>query len=65
MVRPVIGPPVLVHYPPELIEQVDASAAVEGITRSEWLRRAAANELRLSARRARRKPRPPADDPGS
>ena len=43
--RPPVGAAISVKYPAELLARVDAAAEGEGITRAEWLRRAAEQAL--------------------
>lgn len=38
--RPVVGPQIKMAFPPALLARVDALAAAEGVSRSEWVRRA-------------------------
>ena len=38
--RPVVGPQIKMAFPPALLARVDEQAAAEGISRSEWVRRA-------------------------
>ena len=38
--RPVVGPQVKMAFPPALLARVDERAAAEGVSRSEWVRRA-------------------------
>lgn len=39
--RPEVGPPITIKVPPALLARVDAAAEAAGVTRAEWLRRAA------------------------
>ncbi|MGW4810569.1 hypothetical protein ACWEPB_02840 [Kitasatospora cineracea] len=43
--RPAVGPQISVAYSPEQLERIDAAANRVGITRAEWLRRAAEQAL--------------------
>lgn len=44
--RPEIGPAFSLRFQPDLLAAVDAAAEREGITRAEWVRRAALAALR-------------------
>lgn len=43
--RPTVGDQIKVAFPAELLAQVDAAADTQGVTRSEWVRRACAATL--------------------
>ena len=43
--RPVVGPQVKMAFPPALLARVDERAATDGVSRSEWIRRACAAAL--------------------
>ena len=38
--RPPVGPQIKIAFPPDLLARVDAAAARDGVSRSEWVRRA-------------------------
>lgn len=46
--RPGIGPAFSLRFQPDLLVKVDAAAEREGITRAEWVRRAALRALSAS-----------------
>ena len=48
--RPEIGPAFSLRFQPDLLTAVDAAAEGEGITRAEWVRRAALRALGLTGR---------------
>ena len=50
--RPAIGEPVQIRLPADLLADIDKLAAVEGATRSAWIRRALA--ARVAAAKGRR-----------
>jgi len=43
--RPEVGPAFSVKFPPDLLAKVDEAARADGVSRAEWLRRAAHHQL--------------------
>ncbi len=43
--RPAIGSPIQLRFPAETVAEIDALAAAEGVTRSQWIRQAVAARL--------------------
>lgn len=46
--RPAIGPEISVAYPRDLLDRIDAAAKETGVSRSEWIRRAAESALQAA-----------------
>lgn len=45
--RPAIGEPINIRLPADMLARIDAAAQTEGITRSEWMRRAFIERLAI------------------
>lgn len=43
--RPAIGAPIQMRFPAETVAEIDAMAAAEGVTRSQWVRQAVSARL--------------------
>lgn len=46
--RPAIGPQVNIAMAPDMLAQVDATAAQDGVSRAEWIRRAVTAALKVA-----------------
>ena len=49
--RPAIGPQITIAFPPDMLARVDAAAGAAGVSRAEWIRRAAVAALTPTSRR--------------
>jgi metal-responsive CopG/Arc/MetJ family transcriptional regulator len=48
--RPAIGPAIQIRIPADMLAEIDATAAAEGVTRVQWIRQAVAARLHAAHR---------------